>query len=67
VVQDHTAFAVTDERGAFELAGLPPGSYTLEAWHPTLGTRTLDVKIASGGAKAAVTARISYKRSELQP
>jgi plastocyanin len=65
VVQDHTAFAVTDERGAFEITGLPPGSYTLEAWHPVLGTRTLEVKIGSG-AKAAVTARISFKRSDLK-
>jgi hypothetical protein len=63
VVQDHAAFAVTDEQGAFEIKGLPPGSYTLEAWHPVLGTRSLDVKIG-GGAKSAVTARISYKRSE---
>jgi hypothetical protein len=66
VVQDHTAFAVTDENGAFELKGLPPGSFTLEAWHPVLGTRTLDVKIGAGGAKAAATARISYKRSEMK-
>lgn len=66
VVQDHAAFAVTDENGAFELKGLPPGSYTLEAWHPVLGTRTLDIKIGTGGAKAAVTARISYKRSEMK-
>jgi plastocyanin len=64
VVQDHGAFAVTDEHGAFEIKGLPPGSYTLEAWHPVLGTHTLDVKIG-GGAKAAVTARIAYKRSEM--
>jgi plastocyanin len=64
VVQDHAVFAVTDEHGAFELKGLPPGSYTLEAWHPVLGTRTLEVKIG-GGAKASVTARISYKRSEM--
>jgi hypothetical protein len=65
VVQDHTAFAVTDERGAFEITGLPAGSYTLEAWHPVLGTRTLDVKIGSG-AKATVTARIAFKRSDIK-
>jgi hypothetical protein len=65
VVQDHAVFAVTGEDGAFELTGLPPGSYTLEAWHPVLGTRSLDVKIGKG-AKGAVTARFSYKRSEMK-
>jgi len=64
VVQDHTAFAVTGEDGAFELKGLPPGSYTLEAWHPTLGSRSLNITIGKG-AKAAVTARFSYKRSDM--
>jgi plastocyanin len=65
VVQDHTAFAVTGEDGGFELKGLPPGSYTLEAWHPTLGTRSLTVKIGNG-AKGAVTARFSYKRMDMK-
>ena len=65
VVQDHAVFAVTGEDGAFELKGLPPGRYTLEAWHPTLGTRSLAIVIGIG-AKAAVTARLSYKQSELK-
>jgi plastocyanin len=65
VVQDHTAFAVTGEDGGFELKGLPPGSYTIEAWHPTLGTRSLEVKIGKG-AKGAVTARLSYKRMDMK-
>ncbi len=31
---DHPYFAVTDEQGWFEINGIPPGSYTLVAWHP---------------------------------
>jgi hypothetical protein len=63
-VQDHPFFAVTDGKGAFEIDNLPAGTYTLEAWHPTLGTRTLTVKI--GKAKLAfVNARFSYKASDV--
>jgi len=65
VVQDHTAFAVTGEDGTFELTGLLPGSYTLEAWHATLGTRSLAIQIGKG-AKGSVTARISYRRDEMK-
>ena len=61
VVMDHPFFAVTGEDGSFEIKGLAPGSYTLEAWHPTLGLKTLTVKIGVG-PKAAVTARFSYKK-----
>lgn len=61
VVMDHPYFAVTGEDGSFEIKGLAPGSYTLEAWHPTLGLKTMNVKIGVG-PKAAVTARFSYKK-----
>jgi hypothetical protein len=30
---DHPYFAVTDTEGKFEIAGVPPGTYTLIAWH----------------------------------
>ena len=61
VVMDHPYFTVTGEDGAFEIKGLAAGTYTLEAWHPTLGLKTLTVKIGVG-PKAAVTARFSYKK-----
>jgi len=30
---NHPYFAVTDADGAFEIGGIPPGTYTLVAWH----------------------------------
>jgi hypothetical protein len=60
LVQDHPYFAVTGEDGAFEIRGLKPGTYTLEAWHPTLGAKSMTVKIGAG-AKGNVSARFSYK------
>lgn len=47
----HPYFAVTGKDGSFELANLPPGEYTIEAWHEKLGTMTQHVKIAQGESK----------------
>ena len=41
----HPFFAVTGEDGAFTLSGLPPGTYALEAWHPTLGAQRATVTV----------------------
>jgi plastocyanin len=53
-VVSHPFFAVTGSDGRFVIKGLPPGTYTLEAWHEQLGTRTLSVTV-DGSAAAAVT------------
>src|SRR5262245_2670294 len=42
-VLEHPFFAVTGQAGTFSIAGLPAGTYTIEAWHETLGTRTQQV------------------------
>jgi len=44
-VLDHPFFAVTSGNGQFELKGLPPGTYTVEAWHEKLGTQTQMVTV----------------------
>lgn len=49
-VVDNPYFAVSASDGTFRISGLPAGSYTLEAWHETLGTRTAQVDVADGGA-----------------
>jgi hypothetical protein len=38
-------YAVTGDNGAFSLNNLPPGKYTIAAWHETLGTQTQEVTI----------------------
>ena len=47
-VLDHPYFAVTAEDGGFDISGLPPGDYVIEAWHERLGTQTQNVTIGEG-------------------
>jgi hypothetical protein len=51
-VLDHPYFAVTKPDGSFSIPNLPPGSYTLAAWHERLGTQTLPVTVAAKESKA---------------
>ncbi len=45
-VVDHPYFAVTGPDGSFELANLPPGTYTIEAWHEKYDVMEQTVTIA---------------------
>ncbi len=48
-VFDHPYAAVSDEMGKFSIGDIPPGTYTVEAWHEALGYRELaNVKVESG-------------------
>jgi len=58
-VVTHPFFAVTKQDGTFEIKGLPPGTYTIEAWHERLGTQTQQVTITDGAP--AATASMSFK------
>jgi plastocyanin len=46
-VVDHPYFAVTGDDGSFRLENLPPGDYTIEAWHEEYGTQTAQVTVAA--------------------
>jgi plastocyanin len=46
-VLTHPYYAVSGEDGTFSIDKLPPGTYTLEAWHEELGTATKDVTVAA--------------------
>ncbi len=54
----HPYFQVTGANGSFNLKNLPPGTYTLEAWHEKYGTSTQTVTI---GAKESKTASFVFK------
>jgi plastocyanin len=47
----HPFFAITGDDGSFVLSGVPPGSYTLLAWHETLKTQTRKVTVKAGEVK----------------
>lgn len=49
----HPYFAVSDAKGTFTIKNLPPGTYTLEAWHEKYGTQTMEVTVAAKESKAA--------------
>ena len=44
-VQDHPYFAVTDKDGNFSIKNLPPGKYTIEAYHLKAGALTQDIEV----------------------
>lgn len=50
-VLDHPFFAVTDDKGNFEIKGLPAGDYELEAWHEKYGAQGMKVSVGATDTK----------------
>jgi plastocyanin len=46
----HPYFAVSDGSGAFRIANVPPGKYTLRTWHERYGEQTHTVEVTAGKA-----------------
>ena len=57
-VLPHPYFQATGADGSFELKGLPPGDYVVEAWHEKLGVQEQNVTLAPNETK-----EISFKFS----
>ncbi len=51
-VVDHPFFAVTGEQGTFEIKGLPPGEYTIAAWHEKYPAMEQKVTVAASASQA---------------
>jgi plastocyanin len=50
VVTDNPYFQTTGADGTFNLDGLPPGRYSIEAWHPKYATRSASLQVEAGQA-----------------
>ncbi|HKD39957.1 MAG TPA: DUF2012 domain-containing protein [Myxococcaceae bacterium] len=48
VMNKNPYFAVTKEDGTFQIKDVPAGTYTVEAWHEKLGTKTQQVTVTEG-------------------
>lgn len=44
-VSSHPFFAVSEGDGSFVIAHVPPGKYSVEAWHERLGVRTAELTV----------------------
>ncbi|HEY2019307.1 MAG TPA: carboxypeptidase regulatory-like domain-containing protein [Bryobacteraceae bacterium] len=54
----HPFYAVTGDDGTFTIKGLPPGTYTIEAWHEKFGKSEQTVTV---GAKDSKTQDFAFK------
>ena len=55
MVVDTPYYAVTDKQGRFHIAGVPPGTYTLHAWHESGSVLTESVTVRPGGGPLSLT------------
>lgn len=65
LVLENPFFAATDRRGRYELDDVPPGTYTVRAWHPRLPGRTREITVPEEGiVRADFTLGFGQAREE---
>ena len=65
----HPFFTVTGKDGRFELKNLPPGEYTISAWHEKFGTVEQKITVGPKETKTldfVFKARRSYNTASVQ-
>lgn len=60
-VFSHPFFSVSNSDGTYRISGVPPGQYTVVAWHEQLGEQTVDVFVAGNEQK---TLDFKFKASD---
>lgn len=63
-VLNHPYFAVSGSGGTFEIAKVPVGTYTVQAWHERYGILSRPVRVASG---ETTTLELAYMGTEKAP
>jgi hypothetical protein len=63
-VISHPYFAVSDRAGSFEIANVPVGQYSIQAWHERYGLTSQSIDVHAG---ATSTLEFSYGTSAIRP
>jgi plastocyanin len=69
-VVPHAFADVTDDTGTFTLARVPPGKYTIQAWHERYGKLSKTVDVTAGGAATInfdYTGQEKPQKASIQP
>jgi hypothetical protein len=63
-VVNHPYFAVSGSGGSFEIGSIPPGAYTIRAWHEQYGTLDQPVRVK---ADATTTLNLAFPAAAKRP
>lgn len=66
IVTDNSFFDISGQGGTFKIPNLPPGKYTINAWHEVLGSKSQKITVAEGDVEinfdfSDVTPQVSKK------